>query len=438
MEDRVIAGARSVVAAAAALPEESSVSQELECARLAQRRGYFLPDEDELVRLRYSQYLSIRAALLETIVDLGALAGRGATQWERRIPVFVTAFAAACVAMRVTRFIVGQAAERPVVWKKLDEADVAAGIPRKSFTSLYKSSSSGENGRRFLAAADFYFRNLEKIKQLEHDPAVGPVVELLLKEQPWIENRRGDLLRRAVSYRWFSFLRRHRSAWKQVMFGFFKASGNAIAEMRQPGVKPNGAPKRLTVEMRSKLLTRVKPGDIFVTRHDDAMSNLFLPGFWPHAAFYLGEGGEGLPFGGDGGQWFLEAKKDGVLFREVADTLQVDACVVLRPPLDDAQRRVGMQRAMSHAGKPYDFLFDFRTAECLACTEVVYRGLHGIGPIRFTLRDVGGRLCLPAEEMLSQALECGFEVIATAGLGGDRVLFGTAAEIAFHGSRLPV
>ncbi|MBK1881849.1 hypothetical protein JIN85_05455 [Luteolibacter pohnpeiensis] len=438
IDEKVVAGARAVMAAAAALPTESSVEQELASAARAQERGYFLPDEDVLVRLRYSQYLTVRAALLETIADLSVAAGRGSAQWQEKLPVFVTAFAAACLLMRVTRFIVDQAAERSVVWKKLDEADGPAGIPRKTFTSLYKSSSSGENAWRFIAAADFYFRNRGKIRLAAKDPVVGPVVELLLAEEMWIEHRRRDLLRRAVSYRWYSFLRRHRSAWKQVMFGLFKASGSAIAELRQPGIKPAGAPKRMTDEMRSMLLARVRPGDVFVTRHDDAMSNLFLPGFWPHAAFYLGEGDGSSVWGKSGGRWFLEAKKDGVLFREIAETLSVDSCVVLRPPLNDQERMEGLQRATSHAGKPYDFLFDFRTADCLACTEVVYRGLHGIGPIRFTLREVGGRLCLPAEEMISQALECGFEVVATAGLGGAKVLFGTAAEIAFHGSRQPV
>ena len=391
------------------------------------------------MRLRYSQYLSLRAALLETIRDLGGVAGWKSAEWGGRIPVFVTAFAAACVLMRVTRFIVDEAAGKPVVWKKLDEGDAAAGIPRKMFTSLYKSSSTGANAWRFLAAADFYFERREEVLAFSGDAVLGPVVELLVAEEPWIDRRRRDLMRRFFSYRWYSFLRRHRSAWQQVMFGLFKVSGSAIAEMKQPGVKPAGAPKRLTPEMREQLLARAKPGDVFVTRHDDAVSNLFLPGFWPHAAFYLGgdEHGMALPFPCEGRRWFLEAKKDGVLYRRTDETLEVDACVVLRPPLSEGENSAAIARAMGHAGKPFDFLFDFRTTECLACTEVVYRSLHGIGPIRFSLCEVGGRLRLPAEEMLSQALECGFKVIATAGVGADAVLFGSSAEIAFHGSRQP-
>ena len=37
--------------------------------------------------------------------------------------------------------------------------------------------------------------------------------------------------------------------------------------------------------------------------------------------------------------------------------------------------------------------------------------------MRFDLREVGGRLCLPAEAFLDQSMDCGFELVASAGLG---------------------
>ena len=113
----------------------------------------------------------------------------------------------------------------------------------------------------------------------------------------------------------------------------------------------------------------------------------------------------------------------------------MDALVVLRPPLEGDDLAEALRRAAGHAGKPYDFLFDFRTADRLVCTEVVYRGFHGIGPVRFHLREVGGRLCLPAEELLDQGLECGFRVVASAGLRGDRLLTQADAETAFRETR---
>jgi hypothetical protein len=434
----------SILAASAAIPEASALSFEISCVESASARGYFLPDEEEYVRLRYSQYLSLRSALLTTLGEIATAAGRNSTDWSGRLPVFATAFTAACLLMRANRFVIQLAADRPVIWKKLDEADQRAGIPRKSFTAIYQSSTSAYNLRRFLAASDFHNANRTGILNLASHPVVSPLIPILIAEEPGIERRRSDALKRLFAYRWFSFLRRHRSAWRQVMFGFFKASGRAIAELRQPGIKKPGTPKRINPDLRNTALARAKPGDVFVTRHDDALSNLFLPGFWPHAALFLGSRsdcqhrGIQLPENSDDGPWFLEAKKDGVRFRPASETLAVDAFVMLRPPFSPEEMNAALTRAASHEGKPYDFLFDFRTSDYLACTEVIYRGMHGIGPVKYHLEEVGGRLCLPAEELLNQSMDCGFRVVATAGLRGNRLRTGIDAETAFHSSRQPL
>lgn len=438
MSSTLARGVSAVVAAADAMPDEADLEHELACISAASARGYFLPDEEEWIRLRYAQYLSLRAALVEVLGSFGEEAGNDAAEWRERLPVFITAFAAACVLMRADRFMVELAADRPVLWKKLDEADPRAGIPRKTFTAVFKSLSDPVNARRFLLAADFQERHRSGIRALATDPVAGPVVALLEREEPWIGRRKRDALKLLVSYRRFSFVRRNRSAWKKVMAGFFEASGRAVAELRQPGIKPTGAPKRITAAMRAEVLLQARPGDVFVTRHDDALSNLFLPGFWPHAALYLGTAADmeevGIQAPGPGG-WFLESKKDGVRVRQAEETLEVDAFVALRPPLERDDLAAALRLAASHVGKPYDFLFDFRTSDRMVCTEVIYRGFHGTGPVRFSLREVGGRLCLPAEELIDQSLACGFELILAGGLKSGDLLDGNSALEAFRETR---
>ncbi len=430
-----------MLAAAAALPERDGLVLEIATVEAAAARGYFLPDEEEWVKLRYSQYLSLRASLLATIEEIGGLAGRGGVEWNSRLPLFATAFAAACLLLRANRFIVDLADQHPVLWKKLDEEDRLAGIPRKSFTLIYKALTSPRNQLRFLNATDHYTQHRDEISALASDPVVRPIIELLHTEETFIERRRVEVLKRRISYRWFSFLRRHRSAWKNVMRGMFEVSGRAISDLHQPGIKPVGAPKRIHSSLQYEILELAKPGDVFVTRHDDAVSNWFLPGFWPHAALFLGQTAGisaelcVIPSENMSDAQFLEAKKDGVKVRPYSETLAVDALVVLRPPLQNSEVQRGLQRALTHRDKSYDFLFDFRTADRLVCTEVVYRGYHGIAPIQFHLREVGGRLCLPAEEFLDQALACGFELVLTAGLEGDVLLNGPEAERAFRASR---
>lgn len=427
----------ALLSAAAALPRRDGLASELDLVDQASARGYFLPDEEERIRERYSQYLALRAAMLEVHAELAAWVGPRRADWRRELPVFVTTFAVRCVLDRADRYLVELASGRPVVWQKLDEADPRCGLPRKSFTRIYRECSSPRWVARQVRAVDFYLKHRQEIRDLREDPEFAPVLGLMAEEEPWMDHWLKSAVRRRASYRWFSFLRRHRSAWKTVTFGLFEASGRAVAELRVPGVKPAGAPKRIGPALRRELLQVLQPGDVLVTRHDDALSNWFLPGFWPHAALWLGSNedlaglaeGKALPPGA--GPWFLEAKKDGVRVRPAEETLEVDALVVLRAPLNPAERQLGLERALSHRGKPYDFLFDFRTADRMVCTEVVYRGFHGIGPVAFALREVGGRLCLPAEDFLKQALACGYRVVATAGLRGNVLRHGNDAEEAF-------
>lgn len=51
------------------------------------------------------------------------------------------------------------------------------------------------------------------------------------------------------------------------------------------------------------------------------------------------------------------------------------------------------------------------------------------------LTETAGRLCLPAGELIAQALEQGFSVVGVVGIDGCGWRRGRAAELAFHASR---
>lgn len=418
------------------------------CPRMlaeAEARGYFNPAEDEEIKLRYAQYLRVRAVLLEVLALMERASGKSGREWEGRLAPFVTAFTAACLLVRGSLGLARQAEASRLLRKKLDEADPARGIPRKTFTAIYRASTDTLRLARFRAAADFYYEHRSEIAALAGDGMLDGLPQLLVREEAWIASCRSGIIRRRFAYRWFSFRRRHHSAWKKSLFGIFEWSGRAIAELRQPGVKASGAPKRVSPELRERALALARPGDIFVTRHDDALSNLFLPGFWPHAALYLGSAGQRATLGVSlpppverlttEAVRFLEAKKDGVLLRPAEETLAVDAFIILRPPLDPGLLGTALLRAMDHHGKPYDFSFDFRKSDRLVCTEVIYRAYHGCGPVAFQLREVSARPCLPAEELIAQALEQGFRVVAACGVGRDEIVTGPRAELVLHAQR---
>jgi len=426
-QDRLKRVVPILLGVAAALPRAEALEDYLIDAEKAQARGYFLPDEDEKLREVYSSYLALRASLHECIQ---LVCGKSTTaRSPNTFEEFLVAFAAATQLMRTARYLIDVTVDRPVVRKKLDEAELRYGLGAKSYTHIYKSMTSPRRWLTYMESVEVYFSREEEVLALLDDPLMAPVVRVIQEEKPYIQASHKDFVKRRLRYRLHSWKRRHRSGYRKAMFHLFRLSGSAIAEMRYPAfglnLKKSEEGKRVTDDVRRRAVDILEPGDVVVTRHDDALSNLFLPGFWPHAALYVGTADQRRELGVDpypGGQEgpsFVEAKKDGVRFRSLEETLCVDAFTILRPCLDLAVRARAIQNALSHVGKLYDFVFDFRQADRLACTGVIYRSYHGLGGVDFILEEQAGRLALTAEVMMRQMLASGkFESTAVFGLNG--------------------
>ena len=407
-----------VLASEAALPSAQDMRALMKINRAAHKRGYYDPVEDERLRETYARYLAIRAALWGVIQSLPAAAKQvqrdpeAATQadWTG----FSIAFCAAELIVRTGEYLIDLARGRPNIWRKLDEADAKFSIPRKSFTRLYRQLTSASQMRGFYKSCEVYDTHKDEILS-----AAPPEIIDILTTLNLPSASRGDHLQKYYRFVRHSLKRRKISAWKNILFTLFEMAGSDIADLKIPLVKPPSTPKRVTAKTISDVKDILEPGDVFVTRHDDAMSNVFLPGFWPHSALWLGADDADV----------LEAKKDGVILRDIEETLQVDAFTLIRPKLNPEQIEDALKRGRSHAGKQYDFVFDFRTTDRLVCTEVVYRTYHGIGGIDFQLIEQAGRHCLSAEELLNQGLSKDwFEVVATYGVGGNDLRLGEDAK----------
>jgi len=410
------------------LPVEDEVLGLIGCVDAAEERGYYKPDEDEVIRSMYRRYLRVRVSMLDLVEGLRYLLdGEVDLTWVERLKAFTVGFSAGSILMRASRYLLAVSRERSSLLKKLDEAEPLFGIERHSFSKIYKSMSSPRQAWRYHEAIQFFDLHRDEIIGLAGcGEKWNQVVNLLLGEEPDMGMRKRDFVKQQFGYRLFEFKRRSASSYRRAMFHVFRLSGRKIADLKHPFVRKRGG-KRVNDGLKAALKGLLKPGDVVITRHDDAMSNLFLPGFWPHAALYIGDEGErkalGLELGGEVD--FIEAKKDGVLLRHHSETLHVDACVVLRPRLEPSAVLEALGRAVRHRGKRYDFLFDFRVPERLACTEVVYRGYHSVGGIDFKLIEKAGRFCLPAEDLLDQVVDNGwFEPVAICGVDGQELVTG--------------
>lgn len=372
------------------MPRPEDLVRELADADAAQQRGYYLPDEDDRLRNAFAGYLEIREALEMVLARVGPwITKKDGLGAEDRLRAFVIGFTAACMLLRSGSYVVRIAEGRPVVARKLDEAEPRFGITRKSFTEIYRAQSSVQRMWRFHTAWQFYDECRTSILAMAGDGQVGAVIPLLLAEEPFMENRRREYLAKRFRYRLHSLARRNRSGFEITMFRILEIGGRTIAEMRNPTTGLTAMPKRVPGAPLETVRPFLRPGDILVTRHRDALTNVFLPGHWPHAALYVGRQAEvGC---------VVEAKKDGVLL-----------------------------------GKLFDFSFDFRQADRLACTALVYRSWHGLAGMEFTLGEQAGRFCLPAEDLIDQTLRSGlFRVVAYFGENCDEVSLGETAALKF-------
>lgn len=168
----------------------------------------------------------------------------------------------------------------------------------------------------------------------------------------------------------------------------------------------------------------LEPGDILLTRRDWYLSNVGLPGYWSHAAIYIGTAEQRTEaFGANAPQpamplprlgddphepLVIEAIGEGVLYTSLEHAGDSDALVVLRPRLPAAAKARALDRAFSYAGRPYDFNFDFRTDNEIVCTELVYKSYRPdpeLPGLQLPLVSIVGRPALPANEIARRFAE---------------------------------
>ncbi len=180
----------------------------------------------------------------------------------------------------------------------------------------------------------------------------------------------------------------------------------------------------------------LRPGDVIVERRNWYLSNVGLPGFWPHAALYLGTQDDiREAFDGDPAiqeqygtfsehlaeqhpeAWaafaehdhqghpnrILEAVSEGVVAASLEHSCGADYVAAMRPRLPPLYVARALDRAMAFYGRPYDFDFDFATDDEVVCSELVMKAyepeVEGPG-LRVPSIEVVGKIAIPPTEIV--------------------------------------
>ena len=420
----------SLTQALATLAEEQPEQTTIQTAI---KRGYFVPEEDDLVWSLISRFLTIRSGFWEIINDMSAHFSddtenvKTTNDWRH----FLLGYSASCQTVRMARLLVDKFANHKLVQRKINEGALQHRIPPKMFTHIYQSLTDADNAMKMRYMMNLVEANKDFIQTLENDDYVGDIVKDLERLEKTLYPSQLAFIKLRFKYLWHAITRRGAVSKKVTSFFILEKAGRVIADLGIHG------DSRVTDEIRGQAAEILQSGDVIVTRHDFVASNLFLPGYWPHAALYIGSDIErdalGVEIADEVAQrWVgkirtLEAQKDGVLFRPLTETLDVDEVIVLRPDLDKAGIAQGLARAVQHEGKGYNFDFDFFSSDQLVCTEVIFRAYDGLGDLKFKLIERVGRLSLSAEDILDMAInKKGFTAVACYGFEGcqNRLVIG--------------
>jgi len=223
------------------------------------------------------------------------------------------------------------------------------------------------------------------------------------------------------------------TAWFPVQKGVSRLMGNT--KVWRPG-------KTLISQAQIAALEKIlEPGDILLERREWYATNVGIPGFWPHAALYIGTAQERQLYFDDGEvqTWLaeqgaqdgnlqtllagrypeayqkstacqkeghlprvMEAIEEGVSFTTLEHSAAADSLVVLRPRLPKIAKARAILRSFHYAGRPYDFNFDFLTDSALVCSELIYKAYeqtdHSQG-LRLPTTNVLGRQLLSPNDI---------------------------------------
>jgi Permuted papain-like amidase enzyme, YaeF/YiiX, C92 family len=179
----------------------------------------------------------------------------------------------------------------------------------------------------------------------------------------------------------------------------------------------------------------LQPGDIILERRNWYLSNIGLPGFWPHAAIFVGTQVQILGalqtvpevqqalgnlnerfqrlypkawaslaerdhLGHE--QCLIEAVSEGVGSASIEHSCAADYVAALRPAVPPLVRARAIERTLAYWGRPYDFNFDFATDDQVVCSELVvkaYESSEGAPGLNVPYVELLGRRAVPPTEI---------------------------------------
>ena len=404
-DERAAADARAVEIYRAGL---SSAANDIRAIATAAKGGLLSGAEKNAVRGAWSAFLDYQLAL----DSIGAF-----HRAERGEAAMVVTYAAFLAQYRSGLEMMTATSHLPGADEVLNEPVPTIGVPSGSFASV--------KFRYLNVARATEYAALESLYRIRAGSALPRLRALIDEDSRYIlaaGRRRGPIqtaanaLKIATSSAF--------TAWFPVQKG--------VAEWMGDTRVARGHTFLVTQKQIAELASHLEPGDVLLERREWYLSNVGLPGFWPHVAIFVGDAsarasyfddsavrewvrGQGRPDGSFEGLLrdrntavynrslkgrVIEAISEGVSFTTLEYSAAADTLAAIRPRVSKRDKAIAIARAFGYIDRPYDFNFDFHTDSSLVCTEVVYKAYEG--SVTFPLSTAMNRPVMPANEIVRE------------------------------------
>jgi hypothetical protein len=316
--------------------------------------------------------------------------------------------------------IIAFAEHVPMLRAKINEPDSKYDLEAGFFDDVLAGYSRICNYRSILQADAFWRAHRREAHAFAAEAGGDWVwlLELIRRQRHAVGHRLLHVLWQRLRYDWRAFGQTMLSPFRRVRHGLEGLLGDRLADAPVAAQPTSG----ITFPMLATLRPCLQPGDVLLVRDDSRLTAAILPGFWTHAALFLGGRSDlevlglnthphvvrhwhKIPESAGPMGLVIEALFPCVQLNPLEKCLRVDHLVVLRPTLPASDIASAIGEAMGHLGKPYDFEFDFNNSSRIVCTELVYRSYHSRGAMSFLLTKRLGRFTLTGDDIIAQALD---------------------------------
>lgn len=294
----------------------------------------------------------------------------------------------------------------------LNESDPAYAIRRAELEKVTRNYDSITNRERVRRAIRFYEKSAPSLlRGAQVDPGLDYVITLIEQSPSYSMVKRWSPL--YVVGRKLGFLG---AATGDTLAGlerkgmtlFSMVFGNAVGlvETRKGKLLRQG-------EVADEVRAALRSGDILLEKTPFRLTDKLIPGYWGHAAVWVGSEEElkSLGIWDDpvviphqaairSGRQVVEALRSGVEINPLETFMNIDSLGVMRSPAAAAPARAQIVlQALRQIGKPYDFNFDVESKERVYCSKLVYLAYgdldwstqKSLGRTTFTPDDVAVR-----------------------------------------------